>query len=210
MPSINYYVCSFRPVTMMNYNDCTMWDIHHLANSLSLGRESKMFLYCLFLNNGPFWFPVQLKENLKLVWPVHVLPVIPQSLKASCKNTKATTLNFSLSRAAGILERQSRDLGLQFPFSQTSSRQKNQGKKTPSFMDIWGCMQDVNFVKCPPWNQWAEPNRPPIFTHFLSTQFSVVSPLSLCSSVNVWCLLFAAQHTAFLFADGWITIHISD
>lgn len=128
MPSINYYVCSFRPVTMMNYSDCTMWDIHHLANSLSLGRESKMFLYCLFLNNGPFWFPVQLKENLKLVWPVHVLPVIPQSLKASCKNTKATTLNFSLSRAAGILDRQSRDLGLQFPFPQTSSRQKNQGK----------------------------------------------------------------------------------
>lgn len=109
MLSINYYVCSFRPVTMMNNNDSTMWDIHHLANSHSLGRGSSKFLYCLFLNNGPFWFQCNWKKPKN--WCD--LCISSLSYPSAWKPAAGTQqLNFSLSSAAGTLERQSRDLGL--------------------------------------------------------------------------------------------------
>lgn len=54
MPCVNYDDCSFRPAEVMNNNDCTMQDNHHLANSLNLGGGDQRCLSApLFLNDCP-------------------------------------------------------------------------------------------------------------------------------------------------------------
>ena len=139
---------------------------------------------------------------------MHILPVVSQSLKARCGNPMATTVNLSLSRAAGTAERPSRDIPLLFPSSQTSSRprtisgvsaavpffayvKEKLGEKK-SFMDIWTCTREVSFVSVHAGTSGfngTDPNLYPFPINTIPCGFPIITLLiSECMMLAVCCL----------------------